>query len=179
MGTLQTRTDTFVLAEVVEDGAALLIRERPCRIEFAEVAGVRVRLEPSAIERLPEVVLRFQRDASGRWSAGPWGSGFGHGDEDADGNPGLTLVVDAPLCGGRLYVESEAETIARGVREAEGLRGELKVRLKQHILGAEGACLSALAGDSEERLSGKFRYVAVADGTRCEEISAERWPTVD
>ncbi|MFO0727800.1 MAG: hypothetical protein U1E65_28740 [Myxococcota bacterium] len=179
MGTLKTRTDTFVLAELSEEGGALELRERPCHIEFAEVAGVKVRMEPETLERLPEVVVRFRKDARGQWAAGPWGSGFGASDDDGDGHPGVTLEVEAPLCGGRLYVRSEAESLARAQREGEGLRGELKVRLKQHILGAEGSCLSALASDSEERLSGKFRYAPVEAGTDCAAMAGSDWPRVE
>jgi hypothetical protein len=176
MGKLKTRTDTFVLAEVKEEGGALEIIERPCQVSIAEVAGVEVRISEAGVARLPPVRVRYMPNKSGELSAGPWRSGWSEADTDQDGHPGITMEIDAPLCGGRLFVSSQAESIARAHRTPQGLSGQLKVRLSQRILGADGACLSALARDTEERLRGSFRYTEVPEGTSCAALQKDGWP---
>lgn len=176
MGKLKTRTDTFVLAEVKEEDGALEIIERPCQVSIAEVAGVEVRISEVGVARLPPVRVRYAAHKAGELAAGPWRSGWSEADTDQDGNPGITMEVDAPLCGGRLFVSSQAESIARARRTPQGLAGQLKVRLSQRILGADGACLSALASDTEERLRGTFRYTEVPEGTSCAALLKEGWP---
>lgn len=176
MGRLKTRTDTFVLAEIMEEGGALEIVERPCQVSIAEVAGVEVRISEAGVERLPPVRVRYTERKSGELSAGPWRSGWSEADLDQDGHPGITMEIDAPLCGGRLFVSSQAESIARAHRTAQGLSGQLKVRLIQRILGADGACLSALASDTEERLRGSFRYTEVPEGATCAALLKAGWP---
>lgn len=174
MGRLETRTDTFVLGRVERRGDRLVVVERPCRVSFREIAGVALELSESAIRALPPVEVTFTRGPGREWRAGPWTSGWDGADHDGDRHPGITIDVRAPLCGGALHVASTAETLARGVMVEGALEGELRVRLEQRVLGTEGLCLSALAGDEQSRLRGSFRYRPVPADTRCEDL--ERWP---
>jgi hypothetical protein len=174
MGRLETRTDTFVLGRVERRGDRLVVVERPCRVSFREVAGVGLELSESAIRALPPVEVTFTRGPGREWRAGPWTSGWDGADHDGDQHPGITIDVRAPLCGGALHVASTAETLARGVMVEGALEGELRVRLEQRVLGTEGLCLSALAGDEQSRLRGSFRYRPVPSDTRCEDLA--RWP---
>jgi hypothetical protein len=174
MGRLETRTDTFVLGRVARHGDRLVVVERPCRVSFREVAGVALELSESAIRALPPVEVTFTRGPGREWRAGPWTSGWDGADHDGDRHPGITIDVRAPLCGGKLHVASTAETRARGVMVEGALEGELRVRIEQRVLGTEGLCLSALAGDERSRLRGSFRYRPVPADTRCGDL--ERWP---
>lgn len=177
MGTLETRTDTWVVATVRRpDARTVEISERACRVRVAEVAGVQVSMSEAAVRRLPPVLIRYLRDPrSELWHAGPWRAGWDGSDHDGDGHPGFTIEVDAPLCGGRLHVASEVQSIGRARWIGDALRGELKVKLAQKILGAEGACLSVVSSDSEDRLTGRVAYAKVAPGATCEDLARAGW----
>lgn len=58
----------------------------------------------------------------------------------------------------------------------ERLRGRASVHVEQQILGAEGACLSAVAKATNEHQSGPFAYVPVPEGTTCETLFLQGWP---
>lgn len=177
MGTLETRTDTWVVAEARRiDATTVEITERACRVRVAEAAGARISIPDQAVRKLPATTVRYAlHPQTGLWQAGPWRAGWDRRDHDGDGHPGLTITVDAPLCGGRLHVASEAQSIARARWEGPRFHGELKVKLSQTILGAEGTCLSVVSSDSEERLSGRLGYTRVEAGATCESLERAGW----
>lgn len=175
LGTLETRTDTWVLAEVHRtDAQTIEIRERPCRVRVAPAAGAHVTIPDAAVWQLPPVSVRYKSSASG-WLAAPWVAGWDGRDHDKDGHPGLTIAVDAPLCGGQLHVASAARSIARAQMVNGALAGEIKVRLAQRILGTEGVCLGVLASDSDERLTGRFAYAPVPAESTCASLERDGW----
>ncbi len=177
MGTLETRTDTWVVAEVRRvDAATLELTERACRVQIAEAAGARITMTDATVRALPATTVRYAlHPRTGLWQAGPWKAGWDRRDHDGDGHPGITITVDAPLCGGRLHVASESQSIARARWEGPRFSGELKVKLAQTILGAEGKCLGVVSSDSDERLTGHLAYARVEPGATCEALARAGW----
>lgn len=175
IGDMQTRSDTWVVAEVVRTPTSIDIVERACRVRVVESPGAQVTMADAAVRQLPPVRTRYTRRPGGGWQAGPWRAGWDAQDHDRDGHPGLTVTVAAPLCGGQLYLASDVLSLARAELQDGALVGELKVKLGQKILGAEGKCLSVLAADSQEKLWGTFAYVPVAADATCESLAREGW----
>jgi hypothetical protein len=173
IGELQTRSDAFLLARVVRDGDALVLEQKSCRLDIAEVAGVQVAFRENG-ESAP-MQIRFRREGD-RYVAEPWLTAWADEDVDRDGNPGATVTVDAPICDGLLYVGGRSLTRARG-EEADGtLRGEVLVDVAQKIYGTSGACLSMMAKDSEDKVRGTFAYARVPEGSTCASLLAGTWP---
>lgn len=177
LGDLETRTDTWVIAEVRHpDDRTIEIRERACRVRMAEAAGAQVSISDAQVQKLPEVVVRYTRAANGDgWNATPWRAGWDSDDHDGDGQPGLGVTVEAPLCGGRLHVASTVHSVARAWDAGGALAGQMKVKLAQKILGTEGACLGVLASDTAEQLTGRFAYRPVPAGATCASLERNGW----
>lgn len=175
LGDMKTRSDTWVVADVVRTPSGLEIVERACRVRVVESPGAKISMPDAAVRQLPAVRTRYEKRPGGGWQAGPWRAGWDARDHDNDGHPGLTVTVEAPLCGGQLYVASDVLSLARAELKDGALVGELKVKLGQKILGAEGKCLGVLAADSQEKLWGTFAYSPVAADATCESLAREGW----
>lgn len=177
-GEVETRMDSFVLARLVRDGNLVELHQTACHVRFSKVAGVVVHMDSQA---LPETRMVFsvpdaasaEDDVEGR-SVVAWASE----DLDDDGHPGVTVHVQAPVCSGELYVANRSKTKATATLAPERLQGRAKVHVRQKILGAEGACLSAVAKDTDEHQSGPFAYVPVPEGTTCEMLFRQGWPVI-
>lgn len=168
LGVLRTQTDTWVIAELrVEDGR-VTIEQRPCGMEIKPVAGVHVGMDQAGLQRLPSTTFHFDSASGGGLEAPAWRQGWGEEDVDHDGDPGATIRVRHPLCGGRLQVASDTTSTATGRWEGGALVGDLSVEVGQRILGASGACLKLAARDSVETMRGGFRYTPVLPGSGCE-----------
>lgn len=178
LGQLATRTDSYVLAQVVRQRGALVLEQRTCRMDFAPVAGARFAFDRRALPNLPVARLTFSQGAAGLWRAAPWIVAWdAAADPEADGQPGARIDVTAPLCAGALQVASRAVSVAQGRRLASGgLVGQIAVTVTQRILGASGLCLRAVAHDSREQLSGFFAYAPVAATATCAGLLAQAWP---
>ncbi|WP_373045685.1 hypothetical protein [Vulgatibacter sp.] len=175
LGDVETRTDSFVLAEVerAADGTLKLV-QRACRVAIAPAAGVKVSFLPGAEPKLPPASFALQKKGD-RWYA-DFLSGWKAEDADGDGKPGATMEVDAPLCSGKLFVTSDSRTKLRGREERGGLVGETRAISDQKTLDAEGACLKMMASDTRDAVEGTFAYAPVPEGTTCEALLAGTWP---
>ncbi|MCA9545548.1 MAG: hypothetical protein KC613_14185 [Myxococcales bacterium] len=176
IGTLKTRNRTWFLAErtPTEDGGFAL-RQRICQVEFDRVMGVQVKLGPALLEHLPAVEARLD-PLPGGFFGGRWAQGWDATDVDRDGKPGGTIVVDAPMCGGRLYVQSQTVTKAKA-RPVEGaIDGRIAVSVDQKILGADSACLKAASEDEHLEQTGWFRLVPVPADATCLAWRRADWP---
>lgn len=173
-GNMEPRTDTFVLASLRQEGDSLSLVQRPCLTQIAPVAGARMRFLPGADERLPTASLRFSGPMHAL-VAPAWQAGWEEEDLDQDGQPGLTVLVSAPMCSGSVAVASTTVSQATGALLGDALRGEISVTVQQRILGATGACLRMVAHDSRDRMAGTFAYTRVPTGTSCASI-ADSWP---
>ncbi|MEM9456445.1 MAG: hypothetical protein AAGF11_19850 [Myxococcota bacterium] len=172
-GKVQTRTDSFVIARLDRDGDLLKLEQTACQVRFSKVAGVRVHMDADA---LPQTRMVFSGREDSAELAGRSIVAWSSADIDEDGNPGMTVRVDAPICSGELYVANRSKTRATATVEPQRIEGKARVRVKQQILGAKGACLSAVAKDTDENQSGPFAYVPVPEGSTCATLMAQGWP---
>ncbi len=171
-GRVRTRMDTFVLAKIVERGDQLEIVEQPCDVKITPVGGINVTMNATDV---PAAKLDLSANTPNQWQ-GSAENGWGDQDIDHDGHPGMTVTVDAPICSGKLYVSQRARTVARLHRAGNHISGSTHVSVHQTILGAEGACLSVLAKDTREVVSGPRAYVPVPPQTTCEQLAGKPWP---
>lgn len=173
-GRVTTRTDTLVLARVRREDDRFVLEQTACAVRFGEVAGVRVSMDA---RHLPVATTSFRMRADGETFMSRSEVGWGDEDIDDDGNPGMTISVDAPVCAGDLYVKNASSTNAYGSFTADGkFVGRAKVAVSQQVLGARGKCLSVVARDSDEVVRGPFAFVPVPAGTSCASLIRSGWP---
>lgn len=175
LGELQTRTESFQLAAVERQDGAIRLKQRTCRMENAPVAGVRVNFLPEGVPKMPPSIIPYTR-RDGAWVGGPWVTEWGEEDVDRDGKPGATVQVEAPICGGTLYVGGFSRATTRATEREGGLEGEMRALVGHRILDTSGGCLKLAARDAEEKVSGTFAYRPVPAGSTCESLLAEPWP---
>jgi hypothetical protein len=174
LGTLETRLDNYVLARVRRQGDTIQIDQRACKVNYGDVGGVKVYIDANA---LPDSRIVFERVEGTPHYSMSGTVNWGEEDIDEDGNPGMRVYVDAPVCSGNLHVTNKTTTSARAFSDDGGpLYGEVTISVRQKILGAEGRCLSALSKDSFERSKGSFRYVKVKPNDTCKTLLAAGWP---
>ena len=172
LGTLETRTDTFVLARLEKVSSGWRLVQEACRVDFAPVGGVSISMD---IDALPRSTMNLRARDDGTFAASSvvrWGSE----DLDGDGNPGLTVDVDATICAGSLYVSNTSTSDGTARLAPRFLGGHVDTNVRQSILGAEGACLSRMAEDSNEDVAGPFAYVPVSADATCESLERDGWP---
>jgi hypothetical protein len=172
-GSVVTRMDSLVLARVKMDGARLVISQVACAVRFDEVAGVRISMDAN---KLPRARMNFDLQPDGATFLSKSLVSWDAQDIDGDGNPGMTIGVDAAACDGDLYVSNRSRTRAEAQFDAKGFRGNAKVKVVQEVLGANGRCLGVVAKDTDEIVSGPFAYVGVPMGTTCESLISGGWP---
>ncbi|AKU90101.1 hypothetical protein [Vulgatibacter incomptus] len=175
LGTLETRTEIFEIARVVRTDDEIRLVQQKCKLEIARFAGVHVFFLPEGIPKMPPSTFAFRKKGD-RWETDPWETTWSTEDVDGDGKPGATVTVDAPICGGTVYVGSRSRSIARGKLVDGGLRGELRASVSQKILETSGGCIGLVAKDTEEKVGGNFAYTPVPAGTTCETLLAKGWP---
>ncbi len=175
LGTLETRTDLFVLATVERDGDEIRMEQQLCKMDIARFAGVKVSLLAEGLPKMPRTNIVFHKSGDA-FVAEPWSTHWAYEDVDGDGKPGATVQVEAPICGGTLFVGSTSRSFAKATPAAGALSGELRVSVAQKILQSSGGCLGLVARDTEEKVSGTFAYVPVAAGSTCESLLAAGWP---
>ena len=176
LGTLQTRMDTYVIARVRRSESEIQIDERACKVDYVDVGGVKIYVDPAG---LPDSRVVYERVEGTPHYAMSGTLDWGREDVDEDGKPGMRVYIDAPVCSGNLHVSNRTTTIARAFGDDEGtpIRGEVTLNTHQRILDAEGKCLSAVAKDSYERSQGKFRYTKVKANATCSSLLDAGWPT--
>lgn len=179
LGKVEFQTDTFVLARATRrDATHWDVDQATCRVAFPKTMGAQISLDPAAFAKIPHSTLTWEIADDGSWSAGPWASGWSEEDHDRDGEPGITLNVRAPFCGGDLYASSEADQSATGRPDGTHVvAGTIQVHVIQKTLGTKGPCLSLMARDSDEVMDGRFAFLEVPEGTTCD--SAQRWPKIE
>jgi len=171
LGTLETRTDTFVLARLQKTSVGWQLVQEACRLDFAPVGGVTISMDTDS---LPKTTMKLRERQDGTFAASSvvrWGSE----DLDDDGNPGMTVDVDATLCAGSLYVSSTSTSDGSARVAPRFIGGHVDTNVRQSILGAEGACLSRMAEDTNDDVAGPFAYVPVASDATCGSLAGD-WP---
>lgn len=170
-GRVTTRTETLVLARARVGAGSIVLDETACAIRFSRVGAVAVSMEARDI---PTHRASFTLRDGEYWSRSQ--AGWGDEDIDGDGNPGMTVSVDAPMCAGEIYVAHRATTRSFASRDRDGLRGRSRVSIEQRVLGTSNACLAMGAKDTQEVVRGPFAYVRVPDGTTCDSLIEGGWP---
>jgi hypothetical protein len=172
-GTVTTRSDSFVLAEVRRTEGRIELVQRACRVLIEPVGGVRVTVDAAA---MPHASMRFVLGEHAKSLVADAVLAWDEDDIDDDGKPGMTVTVDAPVCSGELYVTNRSTTHAAGMLDGRRFDGHAWVRVVQHVIDTKGACLSMAARDTDERVQGPFAYVPVPAGSTCEGLLRNGWP---
>lgn len=174
LGTLETRLDTYVIARVRRQGGTVQIDQRACKVEYGDVGGVKVYVDADA---LPDSRIVFEQVEGTPHYSMSGTVNWGEEDIDEDGNPGMKVYVDAPVCSGNLHVTNKTTTVARAFSDEDGpLYGEVTISVRQKILGAEGRCLAAMSEDSYERSKGSFKYTKIKANETCKSLLDAGWP---
>jgi hypothetical protein len=175
-GEQQTHTENFLIAEVQRSADRIDIRQKLCRIEVRPIKGVAATMSRETVSRLPKSHPIIDVAADGSLSAQPWSNGWGAEDVDIDGKPGATVHIDGK-CAGDVYVSNRStSTLVSGHLTDDGIASEVRVQIKQKVLGATGLCLKLVAGDSDETQTGRFAYRRVPPGTSCAALADKPWP---
>ena len=176
LGTIENRSDSFLLAEVRHTEQGIELRQRACSMRFKPVLGVKIGMPAAAVRRLPASTIRFVRGADGLLNARPWSVAWAEQDLDGDGRPGVTIDVESPWCSGQIEVASKAVSQASGSLVGDGMDVTIEVVTDQRIMQATSWCLKA--GSKDERLEqrGRVRYQRVAPGSTCEQLQRGPWP---
>jgi hypothetical protein len=174
LGTLETRLDTYVIARVRKQGTTVQIDQRACKVNYGDVGGVKVYVD---VDALPDSRIVFEQVEGTPHFSMSGTVNWGEEDIDEDGNPGMKVYVDAPVCSGNLHVTNKTTTAARAFSDEGGpLYGEVTISVRQKILGAEGRCLSAMSEDSYERSKGSFKYTKIKANETCKSLLDAGWP---
>jgi hypothetical protein len=175
LGTLQTRMDTWVIARVRRTENEIQIDQRACKVNYEDVGGVKVYVDADA---LPDSRIIFERVEGTPHYLMSGTVNWGKEDIDGDGEPGMRVYVDAPVCSGNLHVTNKTTTSARAFGDDDGspIYGEVTISVRQKILGADGKCLAAMAKDSFERSKGSFRYTKIKANETCQSLLDAGWP---
>jgi hypothetical protein len=177
LGTLQTRMDTYTLARVRRSKDSIEIDQRACKVNYADIGGVKVYVD---VDALPDSSLVFERVEGTPHYTMTGTVNWGEEDIDDDGEPGMRVYIDAPVCSGNLHVTNKTTTNARAFGDDQGtpIYGEVTLSVRQKILGADTKCLAGMSKDSFERSKGSFRYTKIKANETCKSLLAAGWPGV-
>jgi hypothetical protein len=174
LGTIETRQDVLMLADVVREGDAVRVIERPCTIAIHSGRAVTLSFEPEAVRRIPATTMLYRPD--GDDLAATWTGGWGERDVDGDGEAGFLVDVDAPVCSGRMSVATTTSGSGTAVPAGGGLDGTVRITLDRRILDTSNMCLALVPRHSEETVDGWFRYRPVDAAATCDGLLREGWP---
>lgn len=170
-GEVQTRTDTWTIAHVKHEGEKITLSQEACMVVIKPVAGVKVRMDARSLP-----ANEFGFSSNGVDFKGTSEVSWSSEDVDGDGHPGMTVHVDSSVCSGDLYVANRSRTSARAEFSGDALRGTARVTVDQEVLGAKGACLSVVASDTHDVVTGPFAYAPVETTSTCRSLMQTGWP---
>lgn len=176
LGTVDTRAESFILADVRRHPDRYVLTQYTCRVDLAEVAGVSARMSDPAAQAVPPVTIEIPRKPDGTPEPVSWVVDWGSTDHDGDGNRGVTVSVGAPLCGGELYLSSRTTTKAYVFERDAALEASVDVTVEQTIFDTSNVCLDLATSDSVEQVSGRVKYVPVSKSETCSSLLRKGWP---
>lgn len=176
VGTVDTRAESFVIADVRRYPDRYVMTQYTCRVDMAEVAGVSAKMTDATAQSTPPVTIEIPRDRRGRLAPVTWVSDWGDSDLDGDGERGATVAIGAPLCGGDLYLSSRTTTKAYPFERDAALEASVDVTVEQRILDTSNLCLDLATSDSREQVSGRVKYLPVAKHETCASLLRKGWP---
>jgi hypothetical protein len=174
LGTIETRQDVYMIADVVREGDSLVLTERPCTIGIRSGEKVRLSFNPAGVRRIPDTPIRYTPE-NGVYS-GSWTGGWGERDVDGDGQAGFLVQVEAPVCDGTMSIATVTATRGSAIAAAGGLDGNVRIALDRHILDTSNACLALVPKRSEETIDGWFSYRPTDASATCDGLLAAGWP---
>lgn len=129
---------TTVLSRVewVDDAGAITWTSRPCAIATTPVFGATTTYSDAFVTMSP-VRTRAGRVDALRFTSGPIAESLGDGDDDRDGEPGVTVHIAHPLAGeGDVWVRQRAITSWTGTAANGGWTGTIAWEPTQTVYGA-------------------------------------------
>ncbi|MEM6730901.1 MAG: hypothetical protein AAF658_05060 [Myxococcota bacterium] len=178
LGAIDTRAESFVIADVRRYPDKLVMTQYTCRVAMAEAAGVQASMKDTTARTLPPVKIEIPVGDAGGYRPSTWVSEWGSADFDGDGEDGVTVEVDAPLCGGSLYLSSRTTTKALVNPYQKAIEAFIDVRVEQEILDTSNICLDLATSDSIEEVAGRVRYAPVASSSTCDSLFRQGWPVL-
>ncbi len=176
-GEKDTHTENYLIAEVHRTPGHIDVVQKLCRIDISPIKNVLATMPPQTVASLPRTHISFEEKPDGTLTAEPWSSGWGSEDLDHDGHPGATVDIGGTSCSGAVYVSNQSTTtLLSGQANADGIRGQITLHMKQKILAASGLCLKLMAGDSDETQTGWFAFRRVPPGSSCHSFEGKPWP---
>ena len=176
LGKVEFRTSNSLIATVTQRGGRVDLDQKVCSIDFEKVFGAKLYIDPAAPPRMHRARPSFEALPDGSFKADFWTSGWDAADLDKDGNPGVSINVRAPLCGGDVFMESNARSEARAMPWHGALAGEIRVEVEQKVLGTQGACLAFMAKDHTQWLHGFVAYEPLEGPRECDAMENFSWP---
>ena len=176
VGTVDTRAESYVLADVRRYPDRYVLTQYTCRVDLAEVAGVSAEMSDASAQSVPAVTIEIPRAEDGTLKPVRWVADWGRSDLDGDGYPGLTVASGAPFCGGDLYLSSRTTTKAFVFERDRALEASVDVTVEQSIMDTSNVCLDLATSDSTESVTGRVKYVPVKNSATCASLLREGWP---
>lgn len=174
LGTIPTRLDTYYLAKIRRrpDGRIQVIR-KACRARYAPIAGIDVHFP---VEHTPDLHLDYKPKKS-QWEA-EGSVQWQREDLDQDQQPGLSITVDALICGGKLYIGCKTKVKSQAQWRSKTIwEGRMDLRHAFEVLGASRFCLRAFSRNRGEHNRGRFRFKALPGPTTCAALNKKPWPS--
>lgn len=142
---------------------------RLCWVEVEPVMGATTSWPETTVAAVPALVRPVAFDGT-TFRAGPVVETFGATDQDADGNPGMTLRVSHPRVGaGEVWVRQTVTTTWTGELRDDGvIEGSMTYQPEQEQLGATTWWLRmALKQRSSQRTASRFTLTPLSSGATC------------
>jgi len=158
VGTKQVHTISSVLAELRRDGDGWVQEQRTCDVQVVGGGPAQTTIPPGFLASLPVQRIPLELvDGGYRVDGGPVTVGADPSsplplerndgavrDSDGDGQPGVTVWVDAPVVGRvEMYVAQRAHSVLEGRLTEGGASGRVVVKhMEQRTLGASNRLLA-------------------------------------
>lgn len=172
LGKLATHLETYYLAKVRKKGKGFEVIQRACASDYRPIAGIKIGFHA---EHTPPIRYTFSPNAQGALAADAQVT-WNQDDLDKDGQPGLSIDVDAKICRGQLYVgnQTQLKSQARWVNPWLW-EGTIETQHFMKILGANSFCLRTFARSRREESQGKFKFRALSGPTTCKDLLKRPW----
>lgn len=172
LGLRWATTTTTALSRVTwddEDGAVTWTSQL-CAITSTPVFGAATSY-PDAFVATTPVRTRSGRLEGDRFTAGPITEAVGDGDDDHDGEPGVTVHISHPYAGeGDVWVRQAATSTWSGVATGDGWAGTVAWEPTQTLYGASTWWLRMALKQRPSEAPGRFELVPITGG--CDAVAA-------
>jgi hypothetical protein len=173
LGLLDTRLDTYYLAKIRVREGRIEVAQEACVSRYARFAGVSVSFPASA---LPDLNFTLAPLANQNY-IGSTSVSWGEEDIDRDGQPGMSIDVDAAICGGTIYVGSDTRvTMELDTLTPTVISGRTHMHHTFEVHDASTFCLRAFSRNRSESAAGTITFVPLASPKSCTQLARGPWP---